>query len=1782
LLRLYFQVKSIYQEFRLDEVANMKRTGYVLTMAIAFLLCGLPAVSQAATQNDYCVQPSFVAASIPPNLLLYIDNSASMYDLQAIDNTKYCANALTISCTTDANCPSTGTCMQTPSQSCSTDATCSNLITGDKCNNKCNTVHYCYDDTYNNTADYEGYFSKTNSSGATVYPIYSYSGGKFVETTDTSVPTTGGTYRTSYLYLAMSGDGTLTPSSRKITTFKASGRFLNWLTASKFDVEKKILTGGKYKTDVEAGSDVLIGESRGCIGRRFVKQLPVSDFSLPVPSGGTITPGLTFAVRGPNALDPGFISGPTGGGTTMIEVYEKDYQKSACSSAASNWIGGNFGQAQTDTGTCLDISSGGGGDSMTGRQLTTFNHAMQTCWQLKDNVRKFGSTITATQMWQGINTTDVKNDCDKVYTTDGITANTITNAAAGNYICTSVATHQSPSWPWNLMNTDTTGYVGRCWQGNGNSEKFNGNDDCVKQEIMHYCEGANYGDVIDPTVNGTAAATTSGIPAALIDAGISAVGNPVGPADSFGTCSATPLTNCITDSNCSKVCSNNSATACTVDTNCVTPGKCIPQTCTNPFYVKATAATAPTGLIQSYGNSIRFGVMTFNFNGSTSSEFGRVCNNDPTRTCTSDLSCFPGTCSRDGALMLSPYIANHCTNTTTPCIIDADCTGGATCDRDSVGTHSSGLSLIHRVDEIHAESWTPFAEGFYNAIAYFVKDARSTNSYLPASFAPTSTAIQAPLNSTDIVDHTNPIQYRCQKNNILLITDGQATADQNSTMTAKVTGSAVFRDPTNASPEPTVCGSYLGSPYLHDLSYYAFHRNIFNPSIQCYDASNNFNNTKVCSTTTTTTCTSNSQCPSGETCIKACENAHSITTFAVFNGPASTSTDICDPYNQLVKTAANSNTTLKTATNPQALKTAIKETFEAVAGKSASGTAASILSNSEGSGANILQAVFFPRKKFVDNTEVTWSGELQNLWYYVDPFIGNSSVRENTSDPSLRPANTFYFNLKSDNVLQFYFDANDAATKVKRLQDVDGNGTGDVLLGTYTPDDVNSLWRAGKQLWSRSASSRTIYTPFITGGTALGVSGTGLMEFSSTATNAGVLYPYLQGAGADVAAKTADAVNIINYTRGADASGYRSRSVKIGIDPTAKVWKLGDIISSTPRLQSTGKVNNYNLGYGDKTYGDDDAKTGFTYTTEYLNRGMVYVGANDGMLHAFKLGKLDVTPSGDRKAILSGTNLGEEQWAFVPKNALPYLRYLTCKEGNGDAYCASSDYNHLYTVDGSIAIVDASISKEASPTCTETYYWNCPRTSTSWKTVLIGGMGIGGASKLSNDSCLEDVTGTCVKSPVDNTGYSSYFALDITNQTFDTSGALSGPPKLLWEFTDASLGFATSGVATVRVSARTTAGSPTLAGATHDKNRNGRWFAVFGSGPTGPIDKTRHQFKGTSTQPLKIFVVDLATGTLVRTISTLGTGTATIPNAFVSSMVNSSIDTDRWDKTSTGNYEDDALYFGYVTANSTGDPLPSGTTWTNGGVLRLVTKNDPDPDHWILSKVIDGIGPVTSAVSRLQDRKNHKLWLYFGAGRYFFSQDDMSTQRSLYGVWDPCYSKTGVPVDTLDSTCTDMVTGTLADQTNYASPVTMTSGTPGWKITMDAEDTTNMFGAERLTTDPVSLTNGGVFFTSFKPTSDICAFGGNSYLWGVKYDTGLQAPAAALEGKALIQVSTGEFKEVDLKDILGDGTSSGNALTKGGRRLGTPMTGKPPSDPPPIISKSNLKPVKRIIHIQER
>lgn len=1169
--------------------------------------------------------------------------------------------------------------------------------------------------------------------------------------------------------------------------------------------------------------------------------------------------------------------------------------------------------------------------------------------------------------------------------------------------------------------------------------------------------------------------------------------------------------------------------------------------------------TLPTGLIQNLSGKVRFGLMVFN---------------NP---------------ADGGHLATIPVTA-------------ADPTGKAV-----LGSTQAGLLAAIEGTETDPKTSTPISETLYEAIRYFQAKPSAYNTG---------------------VDYgtMDPVQNSCQKHFILLLTDGEPNSTDKLPGTANSYTDSIFNATTwenriltndRASNTNTTCssatyGSSTNSEKVEAVAYY-MHATDLRSSV--YGNAVDTTETVVQNITLFPVYAFGNG--SGKkTLMMAAKyggydnydgNAPSPNTYpspktpdnpVVGGSPEWDKTGTCIPYNYFE------------ADNGTVLENNLNTAMSSILAKVASGTAASILSNSEGSGANLLQAVFYPNKIFpapdaaVDSTtEVSWIGEMQNLWYYVDPFIANSTVREDTDFLTTAPNHILH--LKNDYAARYYFDTEDSKTKVDLKEDTDGDGLGNgaPINSGVDPDTVKSLWRAGKQLWARAANSRTIHTS-INGYSLLPTLVTGKGGFYSpytvantaaetaTDTRAAALRQYLQ---ASVTDSNSEAIKIINYVRGTDQTGYRNRRVSLKVDTSTVTheWKLGDIVSSTPKLQSTNKLNSYNLmspiGYNDGSYDK------YIKSSNYMNRGMVYVGANDGMLHAFKLGKLTVASGADTgitsgastvkiggfvKASLTGTNLGEEQWAYIPRNALPYLKY----------YTDSINYKHINYLDGSTVLSDISVLKSAA--CSSDYSL-CPKDvigGTNWTTVLIGSMGLGGASKLSSNSCSKEADGRCVKTPIfdpDDTaatktkgvGYSSYFAMDVANQYFNSDGTLAGQPVLKWEFPprDApdnfGLGFSTSGAAIVRISPKL----PAVDGIIKpDTNANGKWFAVFASGPTGPIDSSVHRFMGRSDQNMKLFVVDLGATVTESSPFVLNTNywviDTLIPESFGGSVVGGAIDTDRWNSSLDGNYQDDAVYVGYTKKRT--DSVSGEVSWTDGGVGRLLTKESTNPLDWTFSKVIDGIGPVTTGISRLQDRNNRKLWLYFGTGRFFYTGDDSasdaSNQRYLMGVQDECYTASNKINPDCSSTALSL--SSLRNQTTINSSAFSTSE-KGWYVALDSKIVADSLGAERSITDPVAQSNGAVFFTTFKPTTDVCKFGGYSYIWGFNYATGGAASSAALTGKVLVQVSTGAFEEVSLSEALKD---------KEGRKMGAPMIGKPPTDPPPVISSSNNKPLKKILHIQEK
>lgn len=185
-----------------------------------------------------------------------------------------------------------------------------------------------------------------------------------------------------------------------------------------------------------------------------------------------------------------------------------------------------------------------------------------------------------------------------------------------------------------------------------------------------------------------------------------------------------------------------------------------------------------------------------------------------------------------------------------------------------------------------------------------------------------------------------------------------------------------------------------------------------------------------------------------------------------------------------------------------------------------------------------------------------------------------------------------------------------------------------------------NVWEAGDLLSARNPADRTIFT------------GIGSQEYNWSTGHAADLMGRLGVSTVDSAA------TLMQWVRGHEQAGYRMRDF----------WPLGDIIHSTPVV--VGRPSNFTVDEGYQTF----------LQTHRDRPRHIYVGGNDGMLHAFR------------------ADSGHEVWAFIPEFALPKLKLI-----------AHPDYCHTYTVDQTPAIRDVKLSG-------------------TWKTVLVGGGREGGQS----------------------------------------------------------------------------------------------------------------------------------------------------------------------------------------------------------------------------------------------------------------------------------------------------------------------------------------------------------------------------------------------------------------------------------------------------------------------
>ena len=452
--------------------------------------------------------------------------------------------------------------------------------------------------------------------------------------------------------------------------------------------------------------------------------------------------------------------------------------------------------------------------------------------------------------------------------------------------------------------------------------------------------------------------------------------------------------------------------------------------------------------------------------------------------------------------------------------------------------------------------------------------------------------------------------------------------------------------------------------------------------------------------------------------------------------------------------------------NPLQLQAQLGAAFVSILNSAGSGTAISVLANSSSGDGTLYQSFFFPSVlEPATLNEVDWVGYTQGL--FVDAF-GN--IREDTDGDG----RLIYQN---DLIIQTFYDSNPASltygqTLANKFVDANGDGLADSTTPTVANQPLTNtvpVWEAGKQLALMSPGARNIQTWVDTNNNGLVDGGE---QIAFTTSNDAVLSPYLR-TGSTAPYTAAD--NVINFIRGTQVAGMRDRQRTV--NGSLQVWKLGDNIYSTPIVVAAPR-GRFDVLYSDSTY--------TAFYQQYQNRRQViYMGANDGMLHAInggfyhagddpttttatEHGWFTTTPTNNS----GGPNLGDELWGFIPYQLLPQLQWLT-----------QIGYTHVYYVDLKPKVTDVRIFTPDA---------DHPN---GWGTILIGGFRMGGscgACTAASGAPPMTVTADFGSGTQTRTFYSAYFVLDITNPEVS--------PKLLWVFTDSTLGLTTSYPAVVRTS----------------------------------------------------------------------------------------------------------------------------------------------------------------------------------------------------------------------------------------------------------------------------------------------------------------------------------------------------------------------------------------------
>jgi Tfp pilus tip-associated adhesin PilY1 len=145
------------------------------------------------------------------------------------------------------------------------------------------------------------------------------------------------------------------------------------------------------------------------------------------------------------------------------------------------------------------------------------------------------------------------------------------------------------------------------------------------------------------------------------------------------------------------------------------------------------------------------------------------------------------------------------------------------------------------------------------------------------------------------------------------------------------------------------------------------------------------------------------------------------------------------------------------------------------------------------------------------------------------------------------------------------------------------------------------------------------------------------------------------------------------------------------------------------------------------------------------------------------------------------------------------------------------------------------------------------------------------------------------------------------------------------------------------------------------------------------------------------------------------------------------------------------------------------------------------------------INPIRAKADMAYTKVDGEIWVYFGTGIYEQQNDKVNNlTQYFFGLQDNVAGKSYVMADlaklkaeftTIDVGGTDVVVRNV------------TGSNPG-NISWAMELSPGATGSERMITKPLVM-GGIVFFTTFVPDANVCEGAGDTYVFGLDYQTGL-------------------------------------------------------------------------------